>query len=230
MKILFLGEKAEGSAEYVRDCLLELGHDVVHFGFDQKIPDFKDNYNAIIVSDYPSKEISSGQSKAIIKMVENGSRFIMIGGWGSFNGKGNSYYGHPLADCLPVILSPKDDRNNVPQGLVIFPDPDLHTDMPINWLEPPIVCGYNAAMPKDTAQVLVWMKPVQTDGSKIMLKKPVPLVIKNFFGKGVSIACLTDLAPHWCGGLVDWGSRRLGLAHVEIGDMFILFVQLLLEI
>jgi uncharacterized membrane protein len=181
------------------------------------------------VSDYPARDMNGTTAAAIRKQVENGARFLMIGGWASFNAKGNNYYKHPLSEILPVILSDRDDRLNVPQGLVLFPDPDLQSQIFLNWNEPPVICGYNQALPVDKAQVLVWMKAIQTDGTRISLKKPVPLVIKSRYGKGTVLACLTDLAPHWCGGLVDWGSKRLVLPHVEIGDMFLLFIQFLLE-
>jgi len=41
---------------------------------------------------------------------------------------------------------------------------------------------------------------------------------------------MTDLTPHWCGGLVDWGKNRKRLKSVEVGDMYGKFIRLLLEI
>lgn len=229
MKILFLGEHAGASAEYVRDCLIQLGHDVSHINAGRAVPEIKEDYQVILISDYLAKDLGDPATREIIKQVENGTRLIMLGGWGSFNGRGGNYYQHPLSGLLPVILNSGDDRMNAAQGLVLFPDPGLKTELYLDWNEPPVICGYNQALPREKARVLIWMKPVQTDGSRITLKAPLPFLIKGLYGKGTAMACLTDLAPHWCGGLVDWGKRRLRLSHVEIGEMFLLFVQLLLE-
>jgi len=44
------------------------------------------------------------------------------------------------------------------------------------------------------------------------------------FGRGRTAALATDVAPHWCGGLVDWGDRRLvrqvGGGRIEVGNWY----------
>jgi len=53
--------------------------------------------------------------------------------------------------------------------------------------------------------------------------------------KGLRTAALTtDLAPHWCGGWVDWGARRRALPvtaefGVEVGDLYVRFVRQLIQ-
>ena len=100
----------------------------------------------------------------------------------------------------------------------------------MEWSFPPVICGFNQAEPKNNSEVLVWMNPIKTDGARITLGDRLPLVIKGEYGKGRTIACLTDLAPHWCGGLVDWGEKRLKLAAVEVGDKYTDFIKFLVEI
>ena len=52
--------------------------------------------------------------------------------------------------------------------------------------------------------------------------------------KNRTAALATDLAPHWCGGLVDWGKRRLklkvtGKIQIEVGDLYVEFVSSLIK-
>ncbi len=230
MKILFMGETAEGSAEYLRDCLLFYKHKVTHIQSNEKINSLIDLYDIIIISDYPAKNINNQISQEIVKQVNNGARFIMLGGWSSFNGLGNNYYAHPLSKILPVNLNKTDDRNNVPQGLILSPDKKLTRKINLDWSTPPIICGYNKTHPKKNSTVLVWIRPINSNGIVIKLSQPIPLLVKQKYGLGISIAFMTDVAPHWCGGLVDWGKKRIKLKHVEIGDMFLKFIKFLLEV
>jgi uncharacterized membrane protein len=229
MNILFLGEVAGASAEYMLNGLEYLKYEFTHIDCNTKLPTISEKYSTIIISDYSSNMISKSQSKKIIKQVENGTRFIMIGGWTSFNGFGKSYYGHPLADILPVKLKKNDDRKNTAQGQIIYPDSKLQTNVKLNWSVPPVICGYNDAKPDKDSQVLVWKKSIKSDGKTIKLQESQPFVVSKKYGKGLTIACLTDLAPHWCGGLVDWGSKRVKLKNVEVGDMYIRFIEFLVK-
>lgn len=230
MEILFIGETAEGSAEYLQDSLLFYKHNVTHIQSNEKIHSIKKQYDIIIISDYPAKYINNQISQKIIEQVKNGSRFIMLGGWSSFNGLGKNYYDHPLSKILPVHLKKDDDRNNVSQGLILLPDKKLNNKINLNWSKPPIICGYNKTQPKKNSSILVWMRPIHSNGNSISLSQPIPLLVKQKYGLGITLALMTDVAPHWCGGLVDWGKRRIKLKHVEIGDMFLKFIRFLLEV
>lgn len=227
--ILLLGESAGGSAEYLKNCFNHLNYNYTHIGSKESIKSIDKIYDIIIISDYPAEKLDKFNSSIIINQIKQGSRFIMVGGWSSFNGRGKSYYNHPIAKLLPVILTRKDDRKNFHQGLILFPCEKIRTAIKLDWNRPPLICGFNNAKPKSKSEVLVYMKPIITDGNKIIINKPIPLVIKNFYEKGASIACLTDLTPHWCGGLVDWGNKRITCGAIEIGDMYLNFIKLLLE-
>ena len=231
MNILYLGDNVETSAHYLLDCLKELEHNVLHI--DSQSPVFLENkvFDCIILSDYPAKMLNQDTITTLTGMVEGGARFIMVGGWNSFNGRGENYYNHPLAELLPVNLQAEDDRVNLPQGLVLTVDDALpKAEPPLDWENPPVICGYNSVESKQDAEHIVWAKPIQTNGTDITLLQAHPMVVKGVFGIGSVVACMTDLTPHWCGGLLDWGSDRRVLEHVEVGDMYINFIKFLLEV
>lgn len=232
MNILFLGEHAGGSAEYARQSLIHLNHTVSHVDARHDVPSIHTPFDAFIISDYPAAKLSPDITSRIIDQVKSGSRLIMVGGWASFAAMDGSFRDHSLSEYLPVSLSDRDDRQNVPQGLILSFDNSVKSlpNVPALSKSPPVICGYNAANPKPGARTLVWMNPIESDGVSIRFSKPIPLVIKHSVANGVSIACLTDLAPHWCGGLVDWGSPdRLSLPPIEIGALFPPFLNFLLS-
>ncbi len=229
MKILYLGDNAGSSAEYLKDVLKELEHEVEHVDSQTDCPDLNGQYDVVIVSDYPAAKLIEPKAKALIEKVQAGTRLVMLGGWDSFNGRGTNYAKHALAEILPVSLQDQDDRVNAPQGLVLVADAELKSNLPLDWQTPPIICGYNAVEAKDGVQHLVWAHPVQSNGVTISLLQAVPLVVKHTQGQGSVVACMTDVAPHWCGGLVDWGNERRALEHVEVGDMYLQFIRFLLE-
>ncbi len=229
MKILYLGDFAGASAEYLKDCLTELDHATTHFDAKQAVNELTEEYEVIILSDYPAKSLAEKATEAILDQVKRGARLLMIGGWDTFNGQGTNYADHPIGKILPVTLQEADDRVNAWQGLIITKDPATQSDLPIDWQMPPVVCGYNAFEAKDGAAVLVWMKPIQSDGQTVSLGQALPMVVKDSYEAGTVIACATDLAPHWAGGLVDWGNERRQFATVQVGQTYVQFARFLLE-
>jgi len=230
MKIILLGEIENGSAEYIKDNVREMGHELIHVPSSMRLPKLIFSYDVLIISDYPAKKISSSTAKLIIKNTAAGARLIMIGGWDSFNGRGNGYYGHQLEKILPVKLLKKDDRMNIAQGLLLYPNYKKYFPVKLDWKDAPIICGYNETVPRNDAEIYVYAKPIKAAKNKIFFGKPVPLVVASGYGFGRTVACMTDLTPHWCGGLVDWGKNRKRLKSVEVGDMYGKFIRLLLEI
>jgi uncharacterized membrane protein len=59
-----------------------------------------------------------------------------------------------------------------------------------------------------------------------------PLLIVGQHGRGRVAALATDVAPHWVGGLVDWGDRRITQevagGQIEIGNWYAQFFRNLL--
>ncbi len=177
MNILYLGDNAGTSAAYLSESLVELEHTVTHYDSASALPELQQTYDVIIVSDYPASLISAEQAEVIKEQVNKGSRFIMIGGWDSFNGRGINYHLHPLHEMLPVTLQEDDDRVNAPQGLILKPDPALQSAIPLDWLNPPVICGYNAFETKEGTHTLVYASPIKTDGLVISLLQPQPFVV-----------------------------------------------------
>ena len=98
------------------------------------------------------------------------------------------------------------------------------------WNEPPVICGYNDARARVGGEVLVEMVPIRANAQSVSTAGSLPLVVKRAYEQGIVIACLTDLAPHWSGGLTDWGMQTIRLLNgTEVGDSFLKFVQFLVE-
>ncbi len=57
----------------------------------------------------------------------------------------------------------------------------------------------------------------------------VPLLVLGVFGQGKTAAFATDVAPHWVGGLVDWGNHRItqtvGDGFIEVGNHYAQFLR-----
>jgi uncharacterized membrane protein len=227
MNILYCGDD-EFASLYLLGTLPGLGHEAIYIPATGSFPGVGDA-QVVILSDYPARQVSAHHAQEVAAWVHKGGRLIMLGGWESFNGFGHNYTGHALAPCLPVELDAQDDRRNVPQGLVIRKGPDYEGSDALHWDTPPLICGYNHARARPGTRVLVDMLPVTTDGSSIQLGEAMPLVVRWSWGDGLVTACLTDLAPHWCGGLVDWGAGRQELTTgKEVGSDYPVFLDLLI--
>ena len=59
-----------------------------------------------------------------------------------------------------------------------------------------------------------------------------PLLVVGRHGRGRTAALATDVAPHWVGGFVDWGDRRVvqevGGGLIEVGNWYARFFRNLL--
>ena len=95
-----------------------------------------------------------------------------------------------------------------------------------------MICGYHHATPKPGTRVAAVFRDLLYKGGKVQLAKPHPALVLGSYGMGRTAAFLTDCAPHWAGGLVDWGSRRirvrLGADTVEVGSEYVRFFQKLI--
>lgn len=228
MKVLYCGDD-ELASLYLLGGLDYLGHTVSHVIPSAPFPGVGDE-DLLILSDYRAERIATERAAEIRQFVSRGGKLLMLGGWDSFNGLGNNYYGHELAEILPVELEGGDDRRNVSQGLIIRRAKPVGLASDLAWREPPVIGGYNAARAKKSARVIVQMSPIISDGSAIRLGNAIPLVITQNFERGCVTACLCDLAPHWSGGLVDWGRGRLKLSSGrEVGSDYVGFLDMLLN-
>jgi len=195
-------------------------------------------YNAFILSDYPRERFQPGQLETIRNAVNNGTGLVMFGGWESYYGLLGEYHDTVLADVLPVTMLRADDRRNFSQGVLLSPvQPHPILDH-LPWETPPLVGGLNELTAKPDAKVLLNGLPlsIQKNGSQFdfgLDPQTYPMLVIGEYGKGRTAALATDVAPHWVGGLVDWGQSRITQllpngGFVEIGsDYAQFFAQLL---
>jgi uncharacterized membrane protein len=241
-----MGEKKE--VLYCGDATLETGAcylgavmTLAKIGFDYVPMDdpfpegmLERGYRLIILSDYPSRNFPPGAMKKMARKVEEGTSLLMIGGWESFHGLIGGYQTSDLVPVLPVECLSEDDRLNWCQGLipeVVAPHPILKG---LPWDEPPMVCGCNRVKPKKDATVVLGLRKLLIKNGKLAMdKESLPLLVLGKYGQGRTGAVTTDFAPHWVGGMVDWGAERItaqavGGRKVEVGSLYVSFIRSIL--
>jgi len=239
-RILFCGDDdLDRAALYLAAILYEQQYAFDYISSTLKFPDDLQlhRYRLIILSDYPRVNISDHQLTSIEKFVRDGGHILMIGGWESFAGLQNEYNNTIMRDVLPVEMLAKDDRVNLSQGCVVLPAAAQHpVTENIDWNRPGIIGGYNQLIPKkDTTVILKGQHLSIALGNHPHLtlnEEEIPLLIEGSYFNGKSGALAFDLAPHWIGGLVDWGNRRKRIdfngEFIEVGDLYHRFVSKLI--
>lgn len=202
--------------------------------------DVSDETRLVILSDYPAARVNAELQQRIVTLVERGTGLLMIGGWESFHGLGGDWDGTPLGDILPVKVAAEDDRLNSDQPLLLRRVGGSHpiTDG-LPWEgRPPCVGGLNRFTPRAAAGVLLEADRLcaRREGSewRLTIAETWPLLVVGEQGRGRTAALATDVAPHWVGGLVDWGPGRVaaqapGAEAIEVGEHYArFFTQLIL--
>ncbi len=192
------------------------------------------DYSLFVLSDYPSGNFRPEALRKIAGRVARGASLLMIGGWESFRGLIGNYQSSALASALPVECLPDDDRLNWPQGLI----PEVTTPHAIlrglPWESPPVVCGCNRVRARKGSTVVLSLRRLHIAGSSLARDpEALPLLVVGAHGRGRTGAFTSDFAPHWVGGLVDWGPERVhaqapGGRAVEVGSHYAAFVRSLL--
>ncbi|MDR2439943.1 MAG: glutamine amidotransferase [Planctomycetaceae bacterium] len=73
------------------------------------------------------------------------------------------------------------------------------------------------------------------DGTVFLtLAETFPLLVVGQYGKGKTAALATDAAPHWVGGWVDWGKKRISQKlnngnFIEVGENYVQFFSQLIH-
>lgn len=125
--------------------------------------------------------------QAVRQYVHEGGSLLMIGGFMSFTGiEGKARYGTTVvADVLPVLLLPYDDRVETSAGsvpVITQPDHPVFQGIEGEW---PYFIGYNKTLADPRrGQVLA------TIGGD-------PFIAVGGFGKGRGAVFTSDCAPHW---------------------------------
>jgi uncharacterized membrane protein len=163
---------------------------------------------------------------------EHGVGLIMLGGWATSTGLNGGYRGSAVAQALPVRMMEEDDRRNVPTGLILWPAAAHPVVDGMSFRRPPVVVGYNAVTPRSSGSVIVqgWETRVRGRGRtpSVELGAARPMLVTGQSGKGRTAAFMSDLAPHWCGGMVDWGRARVNAGETEVGELYVEFIRRLL--
>jgi len=237
LKILFLGEGAlSGPARYLAAILKGSACSFDRLEDKEEIPGewFKRHYDAIILSDYRYAGFTVGSESWLVQQVDEGAGLLMIGGWASFTGLAGHYKGSSIENLLPVSCVHGDDRVNRAGGAVLLPFGEHPATANLNWSKPPVVCGYHHVQVKEKTRTLLAFHDLDFTESRPRLGASHPALVVGSAGQGRTAAFLTDCAPHWAGGLVDWGDERvtvnLGRDNVvEMGDQYLKFFSQLLK-
>lgn len=152
--------------------------------------------NSFLLSDetFLRSEVTTNRLAEIGEYVEAGGGLVMVGGYLSFAGiDGRARYAEsPLAAVLPVEVQDRDDRVEVPEGVV--PEVAAYGHPAIGHVsgEWPRLLGYNRFRAKEDATV------VATVGDD-------PLLVVSEYGRGRTAAFASDCAPHWAPPeFVEW--------------------------
>lgn len=189
------------------------------------------NYAAVIISDYPAGNFSPGQLKSIAERVSAGMGLLMIGGWESFTGANREYTDTILKEGLPVVMEPGDDRVNCSGPCLVEKacEHKIINSLPFDE-NPPGVGGFNRLRSKPESITVLFARRFQAWRQRnkftfIPFERPDPLLVVGSYGQGRVCAFATDAAPHWVGGLVDWGDTRIkaqgpGANPIEVGNWY----------
>lgn len=236
-RVLYLGDYRSGSAQYVLAALDLAEIPVAHHDATEAPPRSlvkgKREWDAILLSDYPRVRLGTEADRQIARMVsEEDMGLVMVGGWASFTGSSGGYRDSAVATVLPVRLSVQDDRRNIPTGLVLWPAARHRVVEGFNFRRPPVVVGYNAVTPRSRSLVVMnaWEMRCRGRGRMpaVTLGVARPMLVLGTSGGGRTAAFASDLAPHWCGGMVDWGRGRKKSGSVEVGDLYVEFIRRLI--
>jgi uncharacterized membrane protein len=188
----------------------------------------------LILSDYPSANINEEIEDLVIEKVKCGMGFLMIGGWESFHGKNGEYNHRKLRELLPVECLNEDDRRNFSQPCLMITQQDHEIVKDLSFQNnPPMVGGLNEVICKKDSTEIISARSFSVDGDLYFKAgDEYPLLVISEFEDGRCGAFMSDVAPHWVGGFVDWGTERvIEKVHsneVEVGDDYCKFFQQLI--
>jgi len=132
---------------------------------------------------------------------------------------------------LPVAMQPTDDRVNCSAPCLVEKTAEHPIIDSLAFDEDaPGIGGFNllTAKPESTT-ILSAQKFKACRGENgfafTPFEKPIPLLVVGSYGEGRVTTFASDVAPHWVGGLVDWGDARLaaqapGASDIEVGNWY----------
>jgi len=233
--VLYLGDTSlSGAAAYLAGLMTRFGIGYDYVPSDASLSSEQASLprKLFILSDYPASRMPAAVQQIVLAQVRDvGAGLLMIGGWESFHGHGGNWDGTPIGDALPVEISREDDRINCDQpALLIQSEPhDITNGLPWN-ARPPTVGGFNRVVQKRGSATVLMVQRIQAiiDNGRFNFipQEQDPMLVLGAHGKGRTAALMTDLAPHWVGGLVDWGDDARVTAQaprswqIEVGNFY----------
>lgn len=165
----------------------------------------------VVISDVTADQLGP-RAAELADAVRRGAGALLVGGWFSFGrgGWGRS----PLASIAPVAMHDGDDRVPCPAGLLLRPGAAHPVTTGLPWEEPVALVGHNRV----EARGDVLIEGVRVEGvadGVARLGPAVPVLVCREVGAGRVAAFASDLAPHWSGGLTDWGTPALDVDERE---------------
>lgn len=233
--VLYLGDTSlSGAAGYLAGLMTRFGIGYDYLPSDRVLSSEMASVprRLFILSDYPSTNMPPAVQETVLKQVrDHGAGLLMIGGWESYHGHGGSWDGSPIAEALPVEISSEDDRINCDQpALLIESEKHAITDG-LPWdVRPPTVGGFNRTISKPGSATVLMVQRFQATFERGRFNftplEQDPMLVLGVYGRGRTAALMTDLAPHWVGGLVDWGdaervtAQAPGSWQIEVGNFY----------
>lgn len=197
-------------------------------------------FRGMILSDYPAANFTPDQLTELAERIHLGMGFLMIGGWASFSGAKGEYTDTVLKEVLPVVMEEQDDRVNSWQPCLIerVGDHPILGRLPFDRC-PPSICGFNRFRAKDESETILTVRQVAVSrkGGRLVFSPSLeshPVLVLGQNGSGRVGAFAGDVAPHWAGGLVDWGDSRIsleaeGASRREVGNWYAAFFERLIR-
>lgn len=190
-------------------------------------------YSLYVFSDYPRENLTEEQMRTIAGHVREGAGLAMFGGWESYHGLIGEYNGTPLAEVLPVEMRGEDDRQNCWEPCLIRKEKDHEILEGLPFDTPAGIGGFNVFRSRPDSDLLlssVRHRPQRVGaGFEFQQGAEAPLLVTGSYGAGRTLALATDVAPHWVGGLVDWGDERVtskvGEGFIEVGNWYAQFFR-----
>ena len=237
MRILYAGDsRACGPANYLLGVLKWVKAGVVHLPPDRILNSriLSQKFDAFIFSDFPKKNLPAEPEEIILRQVKEGSGLAMIGGWASFSGPLGGWSGSRLESLLPVSCLGKDDRMNFPSGASLELLQRHKIFDSLSFQQAPVICGMNRVIVKRSGRALLNAREIRYKNERPFLGKAHPLLIVSKESVSRTAAFTSDFAPHWCGGLVDWGRKALRITvtpkvKIEVGESYVKFISSLIR-
>lgn len=243
--ILYCGDTSlESAASYLAGLMTHFGWEFDYVPSDVKVSRdlLTKPHSLLILSDYPAAQFDFELQQIAIEQVLQGMGLLMIGGWESFHGQGGNWNDSELQRLLPVEISRSDDRINFDQPALLHPPGWSNPLWNLPWLKrPPTVGGLNQFQVRPEGVVKLNVTPFRPrydeDSAQLLWHESgdcFPALVTCDRGQGRSAVFASDVAPHWVGGFVDWGSERVtaqapGAGAIEVGSDYAQFWQRLLS-